>query len=125
MGDRLIDDSGAIRLMAALAQPTRLAVFRLLMQAGETGLAAGAIAARLAVPASTLSAHLAILSQAGAVTARRDGRHQIYALDFGRVGAFLDYLVNDCCAGRPDLCGFADLCGFSVPVQAPSSGTTP
>ena len=90
----------AVRSLAALAQDTRLEVFRLLVQAGHAGLAAGTIAARLDIPASTLSFHVKALSQAGLVEARQDGRFIYYAARFDAMNALLAYLGENCCGGR-------------------------
>lgn len=90
--------------LAALAHPGRLAVFRLLARRAPGGVPAGEIAGALGLKANTLSVHVGALSRAGLVTARRDGRSILYAVDLDRVGALLDYLVNDCCRGRPELC---------------------
>lgn len=94
----------AVKRLSALAQDSRLAVFRLLIQAGPEGLAAGDIARALEITPNTLSAQLAILSHAGLVTSRRDGRSIIYAADFGGMSALLVYLMQDCCQGRPEVC---------------------
>ena len=91
--------------LAALAQDTRLDVFRLLVVTGAEGLAAGEIANRLAVAPATLSFHLQQLKQAGLLGVRRDGRSLIYAANFERMGALLDYLTQDCCGGRQEFCG--------------------
>ncbi|MBZ0149802.1 MAG: metalloregulator ArsR/SmtB family transcription factor [Pseudorhodoplanes sp.] len=96
----------AIPKLAALAQETRLAVFRLLIGAGHKGLAAGDIAAALDVPAPTLSFHLAQLTQAGLLERRRNSRSIIYTVDFEGVQSLFRYLAADCCEGRPELCGF-------------------
>lgn len=96
----------AIPKLAALAQETRLAVFRLVIGAGHNGLAAGDIGAALQVPAPTLSFHLAQLTQAGLLERRRDSRSIIYTVNFGGVQSLFRYLAADCCEGRPELCGF-------------------
>lgn len=96
----------AIPKLAALAQETRLAVFRLLIGAGHDGIAAGDIAAALEVPAPTLSFHLTQLKQAGLLERRRRSRSIIYTVDFEGVQALFRYLAADCCEGRPELCGF-------------------
>lgn len=95
----------AVEALSALANPGRLAVFQLLVRAGEDGLAAGDVARRLKCPATTLSTQLAILSRAGLVRSRREGRSIIYQADYGGVSALIAFLVEDCCAGRPELCG--------------------
>ncbi|OYU14912.1 MAG: transcriptional regulator [Alphaproteobacteria bacterium PA4] len=85
--------------LAALAQPHRLAVFRLLVVAGPDGRAAGDIAMDLGLPASSLSFHLAHLKRAGLVTAARAGRSLRYAADFGAMRGLVDFLTENCCAG--------------------------
>jgi DNA-binding transcriptional ArsR family regulator len=105
----------AVDLLSALAQGSRLAVFRLLVKAGPDGLPAGTIAREVGVRPNTLSTHLAILEQAGLVTARREGRSVIYAADYGAMRALLGFLVDDCCGGQPDICaplaGLIPACG--------------
>jgi DNA-binding transcriptional ArsR family regulator len=99
-----MDDTRAIAALGALAQESRLKVFRLLTGRGERGMAAGEIARRLGVPHNTLSTHLGLLSQAGLVRARRDGRSIIYSMDLAGVRALLGFLMQDCCNGRPEVC---------------------
>lgn len=94
----------AIERLGALAQKSRLEVFRLLVRAGNEGMPAGDIARALDVPANTMSTHLAILAQAGLVTSRREGRSIIYAVQFDGVRDLLAYLMEDCCRGRPEIC---------------------
>ena len=94
----------ATRRLSALAQDGRLQVFRLLVQAGTEGLAAGEIARKLDVPANTLSAQLLVLANAQLVRSRREGRSIIYAADYARMGELLAYLMEDCCQGRPEVC---------------------
>lgn len=93
-----------ILALAALAQSTRLDVFRLLVKHEPEGLAAGEIAKTLAVPQNTMSAHLSVLSRAGLVTARRISRSIVYRADLVRFQAVMTFLVNDCCDGRPEIC---------------------
>jgi ArsR family transcriptional regulator, arsenate/arsenite/antimonite-responsive transcriptional repressor len=100
-----MDMTRAIAALAGLAQESRLRTFRLLVQCGSEGMAAGEIARRLAVPHNTMSAHLAVLSRAGLVTSRRDGRSIIYALDLDGLRRLLSFLVADCCQGEPEICG--------------------
>lgn len=88
-----------IRALAALAQEHRLAAYRLLVQAGPDGLAAGTLAARIGVPASSMSFHLAQLSHAGLVSQRRAGRSIVYAADFARMNGLMAYLTENCCGG--------------------------
>jgi ArsR family transcriptional regulator, arsenate/arsenite/antimonite-responsive transcriptional repressor len=94
----------AILALAALAQSTRLEVFRLLIKHEPEGLAAGEIAKTLAVPQNTMSAHLAVLSRAGLVTARRFSRSIVYRADLARFQAVMLFMLNDCCDGRPEIC---------------------
>ena len=99
-----MDITDASRALSALAQESRLAAFRLLVQAGPDGMAAGDIARSLAIPPSTLSTPLSLLAQAGLVTARRSSRSIRYAVDFEGMRALLMFLMEDCCRGRPDAC---------------------
>jgi ArsR family transcriptional regulator len=85
--------------LAALAQENRLDVFRLLVQAGPDGMAAGHIAEKLGIVAATLSFHLAQLKHAGLVQVRRDGRSLIYAADYRRMNGLIEYLTENCCGG--------------------------
>ena len=94
----------AVKRLSAIAQEARLDVFRLLVKAGPEGLAAGEIARRLGVPANTLSAQLLVLSNAGLVRARRDGRSIIYAIQFDAMRDLLVFLTEDCCGGRAEMC---------------------
>ncbi len=94
----------AVLRLSALAQESRLAVFRLLVKAGPDGMAAGAIARRLKIAANTMSAQLLVLSNARLVRARRDGRSIIYAADYDAMGALLLYLTEDCCGGKAEIC---------------------
>ncbi|HQZ12484.1 MAG TPA: metalloregulator ArsR/SmtB family transcription factor [Devosia sp.] len=94
----------AIDAFAALAQPTRLRAFRLLVEHIPDGLPAGEIARLVDVPQNTMSTHLAVLGRAGLVSADRDGRSITYRAELGQVRDVAAYLVNDCCGGRPELC---------------------
>lgn len=98
----------AVEALSALAQEHRLALFRLLVQAGDDGLSAGAIAERLGVPNSSLSFHLAHLTRAGLIWQRRSGRSLIYTADYAAMNALVGYLVENCCAGAG--CGPASNC---------------
>lgn len=89
----------AIAMLSGLAQDTRLRIFRLLVQAGASGLAAGEIAARLGIAAPTLSFHLKTLSHAGLVAMQTAGRNKIYRADYAAMNALLDYLTENCCGG--------------------------
>ena len=94
----------AVLTLAALAQETRLEVFRSLVQAGPEGLAAGRLADVLCVAPATLSFHLKELERAGLVLRERQGRQIIYRAGFDRMGGLLDYLMQDCCQGAPEVC---------------------
>jgi len=98
-----MDASLAVARLAALAQPSRLAVFRLLVRQGPAGLSAGGIAAQLRIAPSALSFHLKELSSAGLLNARQEGRYVYYAPDFAAMEALLGYLTENCCAGSGDL----------------------
>lgn len=89
----------AVTALTALAHESRLQVHRLLVEAGDEGLSAGAIAERLGLPASSLSFHLAHMQNAQMVTQRRQGRSLIYAADFERMEALVAYLQENCCRG--------------------------
>ena len=91
--------SSAIEALGALAQEHRLAVFRQLVQAGDKGMAAGAIAAALGIPNSSLSFHLAQLRNAGLILQERQHRSLIYRANYPAMNALLGYLTENCCAG--------------------------
>jgi DNA-binding transcriptional ArsR family regulator len=97
----------ALAALAALAQDTRLSVFRHLVVAGPEGAAAGEIAGALDVAPPTLSFHLKELEQAGLVTSRRESRSIIYAANYERMRALLSFLMEDCCRGNPEVCNVA------------------
>ena len=96
--------STAVTALEALAHETRLSVFRLLVQAGPSGLTAGAIADRMGALQNTMSSHLAKLHRAGIVTTERDGRHIIYRADFDAISSLIVYLMEDCCGGNAQVC---------------------
>lgn len=87
----------AVEALSALAQETRLNVYRLLVEAGPEGMAAGRIGEELALPAATLSFHLAHLSRAGLALSRQEGRFVIYSADFHTMNALVGYLTENCC----------------------------
>ena len=99
----------AVQALAALAQEHRLALFRLLVQAGGEGLPAGAIAEALGVPNSSLSFHLAHLTRAGLIRQRREGRSLIYTADYAAMNALVGYLMENCCGGAN--CAPSSECG--------------
>jgi ArsR family transcriptional regulator, arsenate/arsenite/antimonite-responsive transcriptional repressor len=98
----------ALSALAALGQPTRLAIFRLLMRREPTGLPAGTIAETIGCPHNTLSTHLGILARAGLVRGTRDGRSINYRADVDGMRALVGFLVTDCCEGHPELCDLQD-----------------
>lgn len=99
-----MENKAAVAALAALAQETRLSVFRLLMRAGPRGVPAGEIGATLAVPAATLSFHLKELSHAGLVTARQESRFVYYSANFEHMAALMTFLTQNCCQGMPEEC---------------------
>jgi len=96
--------------LAALAQESRLAIFRLLIQASPSGLPAGKIGEQLAITSSALSFHLKELTHAGLVTPRQEGRFVIYTAQFDTMSELVGFLTENCCAGVP--------CGIDAPVNA-------
>ncbi|MDR3520526.1 MAG: metalloregulator ArsR/SmtB family transcription factor [Acidocella sp.] len=99
-----MESNDAISAFAALAQETRLAVFRALVRAEPAGIAAGDLARDLGVPANTMSAHLSVLARAGLVSSRRDSRSIIYRAEITRLREVIVFLAADCCGGNADLC---------------------
>ena len=99
-----MDAQRAIGALGALAQETRLQIFRVLVQAGPAGLAAGAIAQALGVPSPTLSFHLQQLNYADLITKRRASRLLIYSINIAGMNELMGFLTEDCCGGRPELC---------------------
>src|SRR4249920_1983709 len=91
----------AAKALAALAQETRLSIFRLLVQAGPEGVAAGRIGESLEVANATLSFHLKELSHAGLVSSRQEGRFIYYSTDFERMAGLMTFLTQNCCQGMP------------------------
>ena len=89
----------AVKALAALAQGTRLAIYRMLVQQGHQGLSAGTIAERLDLPAATLSFHLKELANAGMVESRQDGRFVFYSANYEQMNGLLGYLTENCCQG--------------------------
>jgi ArsR family transcriptional regulator, arsenate/arsenite/antimonite-responsive transcriptional repressor len=107
-GDR-ISSPHALAALAALGQPTRLEIFRLLMRREPRGLAAGAIADAIGCPSNTLSSHLSILARSGLVRGTRDGRSIVYRADVEGMRALVAFLITDCCDGHPEICNLPDL----------------
>lgn len=99
-----MESENAVLALAALAQSTRLDVFRLLVKHEPEGLAAGEIARALAVPQNTMSSHLAVLSRAGLVSGERHSRSIVYRADLTRFRAVMLFMLRDCCDGHPEIC---------------------
>jgi len=113
-----LTEAHAISALAALAQSTRLAIFKLLIKHEPVGITAGVIAETIGAPHNTLSTHLAILVRAGLLRATRDGRTIVYRSDVTGMQSLLQFLVNDCCDGHPELCNL--LAGAQSSCCAPS-----
>jgi ArsR family transcriptional regulator, arsenate/arsenite/antimonite-responsive transcriptional repressor len=111
-----MDNRTAVASLAALAQESRLAIYRLLVEAGPTGLAVGEIGASLKVSPATLSFHLKGLSHAGLIAARQDGRYIYYSANYQRMNRLLGYLTENCCANDGVEC--APSCGPGKTAQA-------
>jgi DNA-binding transcriptional ArsR family regulator len=107
-GDK-ISSAHALAALAALGQPTRLEIFRLLMRREPTGLAAGAIAESIGCAHNTLSNHLSILARSGLIRGARDGRSIVYRADVEGMRALVAFLITDCCDGHPDICNLPDV----------------
>jgi len=99
-----MDLKNAVRALAALAQETRLSTYRMLVQAGPEGVAAGRLGEALEVPSATLSFHLKELSHAGLATARHEGRYIYYSADYQQMAELMTYLTENCCQGMPQEC---------------------
>jgi DNA-binding transcriptional ArsR family regulator len=95
-----MESKTAVRALGALAQSSRLAVYRLLVQAGPDGVAASELAERLGIPANTLSFHLKTLSHADLVQARQEGRFIYYSANYEQMNSLLEFLTDNCCGGR-------------------------
>ena len=100
----MIKSAQMIKVLSALAQPTRLAIYRLLVERGPEGMAAGQIAEKLKVSPATLSFHFKTLSHAGLLESRQDGRFIYYAANFAVMNGMVDYLTENCCGGIADAC---------------------
>lgn len=96
-----METKAAVTLLTALAQETRLSIFRLLVTQGADGIAVGQIAERLSIPAATLSFHLKELNYAGLVSSRQQGRFFYYSANFNRMNELLAFLTENCCSGEP------------------------
>jgi ArsR family transcriptional regulator, arsenate/arsenite/antimonite-responsive transcriptional repressor len=117
-----MEQEAAILALAALAQNTRLEVFRLLVRHEPEGLPAGEIARTIAVPGNTLSSHLNVLSHAGLVRGERHSRSIVYHAEIARLSELASFLIKDCCGGRADLCApqfaeFSPCCPDKAPAN--------
>ncbi|WP_304275533.1 helix-turn-helix transcriptional regulator [Caulobacter segnis] len=120
-----MESSTAVQMLSALGQEARLAIFRLLVKAGDQGVAAGDIARALSVLPNSLSANLNVLSRAGLIRSRREGRSIIYFADYGAMSGMLGFLLEDCCGGAPAVCAPLNAIlsrqGGCIPACAPSA----
>ncbi|HSZ96890.1 MAG TPA: metalloregulator ArsR/SmtB family transcription factor [Bradyrhizobium sp.] len=114
-----MESEQTVLALAALAQPTRLEAFRLLVRHEPKGLAAGDIARALAVPQNTMSSHLAVLSRAGLISAERFSRSIVYRAALSHLREVMLFMLRDCCDGRPEICG--PLIEDLAPCCSPSS----
>lgn len=99
-----MDINNALEALAAISQSSRLEIFRLLIKAGDEGLAAGEIAQAIDGRQNTTSTNLAILARSGLIKATRDGRNIFYRTDYEAMRDLIAFLLEDCCGGRPDIC---------------------
>lgn len=113
-----MEKHSVIAALAALAQDNRLDVFRLLVKAGPSGLAAGQVAKALGIPPNTLTFHFDRLRQAGLIAVRRESRSMIYTAQFDTMNGLVGFLTENCCQG------VADECGPSCAAPAASSSTS-
>ena len=112
-----MEQTNAILTLSALAQETRLDVFRLLVSREPEGVPAGELARLAKIPQNTMSAHLAVLARAGLVRGERHSRSIIYRAELDRLRGLVSFLVQDCCGGRPDVC--APLLANLIPCCPP------
>jgi ArsR family transcriptional regulator len=100
----MMKSAHVVKALSALAQPTRLALYRLLVACGPEGMAAGQVAEKLKVSPATLSFHFRTLSHAGLIESRQDGRFIYYMANFEAMNDMLAYLTENCCGGNPEAC---------------------
>lgn len=117
-----METTDTVAALAALAQEHRLAIFRLLVQAGPDGLPAGQVAESLGLAPNTLSFHFDRLRTAGLVTVRREGRSMIYAAQFETMNALLGFLTENCCQGSPEQCAPAVCAPPNAKALKPTRG---
>jgi ArsR family transcriptional regulator, arsenate/arsenite/antimonite-responsive transcriptional repressor len=118
-GEESLSVPHALAALAALGQPSRLEIFRLLVRKEPKGLSAGAIAEAIGCPHNTFSTHIAILARAGLVQGTREGRTITYHADLAGMRALIAFLLTDCCDGHPELCRLAEL------IPEPGCGCAP
>ena len=106
-----MEEKDIVKVLAALAQPTRLQLFRHLVVAGQEGATPGQLGEKLGIPNATLSFHLKELLNARLISQERSGRNLIYRAEFGRMNGVLSYLTDNCCQGQPCLEATAISCG--------------
>ncbi|MER0238545.1 helix-turn-helix domain-containing protein [Fulvimarina sp. MAC8] len=111
-----METARTVEQLAALAHADRLSAFRLLVRQGPEGMASGAIAEALDIAPTRMSFHLATLDRAGLLQSWRDGRKIRYAANFEVMRGLLNFLTEDCCGGRPEICGYG-----AEPLEAASS----
>jgi DNA-binding transcriptional ArsR family regulator len=99
-----MENKSAVTALAALAQDTRLSIYRMLVEAGPQGVSAGRISETLAVPPATLSFHLKELAHAGLTSSRQEGRFIYYSANFEHMAALMSFLTQNCCQGMPQEC---------------------
>lgn len=107
----------ATHALAALAQTSRLELFRLLIVSGDEGLPAGKISLELGVPKPTLSFHLKELATAGLIVSERHGRSITYKINVEGIRELMDFLTQDCCQGRPELCNISNVSSDTLPTN--------
>lgn len=113
-----MESSDVVRALSALAQESRLAVFRSLVRIGPEGVPAGDLARALNIAPNTLSAQLSVLAHAGLIRSRRDGRSVIYTADYAAMSDVILHLLAECCEGRPEVCApVAALAASCAPAQ--------
>ena len=112
-----MNESQALAAFAALSQDTRLRIVRRLVRAGPKGMAAGGIAEAMDVSPSNMSYHLKEHERAGLIAARREARSIIYAADYLTLRGLIEFLMKDCCAGRPEICAPALAAASCAPAK--------
>ena len=119
-----MEEKTAVLGLAALAHETRLRIFRQLVQAGPLGLSAGDIAEAVGAAPTTLSFHLKELQRSGLLTSRRESRQIFYAVDFVEMRGLLDFLMDDCCQGHPEICQVGDPLSDCAPASSSTKKRT-